>query len=303
VPSLPLFEALVTTADGPHHVRAPGGYETWRFAAHDPATKTWLSVSFFQGYPSRRYLRRYFRFRNRPTRFAPPLPAEYSAVQISVYAGERFVTSTLHLRTADFVAKAGILPGPHQFDRRSDRTIHLIAPGIDLMFHPRYSRDPLEMTLGSGRASHRWRLTDGLCDVSGGIEIGKIKVGFDGRGFHDQLFGSEPILRDLLQGQLFLKDKVLGFYTQGVTHIATFGNESALIETEPAVGASWFPTRWGVFYPRVIRLSNGAVLDRPRLLHSTWCGARVMYLGNCSGEHGLAFCEIIAPRRKAWPLL
>jgi hypothetical protein len=302
VPTLPLFDDRVTTADGAHRVRAPGGYESWRFAAYDFSSQTAVSVCFSQGSPSRTYLRRYLRFRARPTRHAPPLPQEYPAVSVSIYSHGRFTTSTLRFQASDFAADPGVRVGPHRFYRDGDGSIHMAAPGIDLMFRPLCSREPIEQSVGPADTTHRWKFVDGLCECRGVVDVGQGKVKFAGQGVHDQVFGDAPNLCSTVCGQGFFKDRALVLHQSqtDALHIASLGRDSISIESDRAAHASRALTGWGISHPRTVTLSNGVVIDRARVLRSDFYGASVMYHCEWFGETGVVFCEIGELRRMAW---
>src|ERR1700679_4169113 len=86
--TLRLFDPSPAHPDGSHHMAAPGGYESWRFYAHDPSQNLRLVFGFHHGYclhPD--YVRRFTTYRLRPTRHAPPVPAFYPCWTVSIYEG------------------------------------------------------------------------------------------------------------------------------------------------------------------------------------------------------------------------
>src|ERR1700761_3568852 len=85
-----LIQPLVP--DASHQVTAPGGYEWWYFDAEDAAGELRMVAIFFQGFVFHpRYLREYGKYRRRPTRTQPPLPADYPCVYFVLYRGDEIV--------------------------------------------------------------------------------------------------------------------------------------------------------------------------------------------------------------------
>jgi hypothetical protein len=86
-------------------------------------------------------------------------------------------------------------------------------------------------------------------------------------------------------------------------HTAAFTRDSIQFTTQASAIATWAKTRWGISYPRSLEFTNGAILRAPRVLHSTFFEAQVIYKAACGGDNGLALCEISVPRRMTWPVL
>lgn len=301
MPTLPLFDSSLAAVDAPHRVKAPGGYEVWRFAAHDPASQTWITASFQFGFPSPQYLRRYLRYRVAPTRFAPPLPEEYPVISIAIYSHNRFYTSTVRFKPAEFIAaELGIHFGSYGFVREKNDTIHVRAPDMDLSFRALFSQKPFELSL---LPRHRCVLTDGLCAVSGTIQVGQTKIALAGKGFHDQQYGTEPMHGDSFRGHLFLKDKAIAFNKTEQMHVATFGTDSLPVAAEVLAQSKRRHTIWGHSYPRTIKFKDGLTLMHPRIINSRPIVAHVVYEAALSGEKGCALCEIGAARRLGWSIL
>jgi hypothetical protein len=160
---------------------------------------TWIEARFYQGYPSRRYIHRFRRFRNHPTRFEPPLPSEYPAILLSLRARGHSNTVTSQFKSADFVVSdaPAISIGLHGFAFDDDRSIHVRAQGIELKFVPQIGLGvpPVAFQLPAAAGeTHCWLLADALCDVTGMMEIDGSSSRFAGLGFFDQQFGSGPAL-------------------------------------------------------------------------------------------------------------
>jgi hypothetical protein len=262
----------------------------------------WIAVSFHLGFPCHRYIRRYLRYRRWPTRFAPPQPQEYPAVRVSIFAHNQIAASTTRFDQAAFLAASDgrIQIGPNAVSADIGGAIHLQCRGTDLIFRPRYSQKPVEFISAS---SHHWVVADGLCDVSGTVEVGSATAAFSGSGFHDQHYGTTPILHPCVGGCLFLKDRVIAFGQIDAMRVATGETNSLANELDTAIGPPWGHALWGLRYPLAIRLKEELLLAHPRILGSTPLGAWLEYEANWQGEKGVALCEVIAPQRLALPLL
>jgi hypothetical protein len=304
VATLPLFDPLAL-ADAAHRVRAPGGYELWRFIVRDSTGDTWVIATFQLGFACRAYIRRYFAFRRRPTRRAPPLPSEYPAVTIWICANGRVTASTARFDPTDFFADGNrIRIGAHEFTRQANGAIHLQTNCLDMRLHPRFACAPVQHALsGSAEAgsTHQWLLGDGVCQVNGTIRLDAGSAALVGTGIHDQQFGSTPMLAHCLRGYFFFADRAISFQQFDQMHIARIAPGSITVQTDPIAAALRSRTPWGIAYPRVIALSGGAVLENPRVVHSTPTLGLILYQATLGSERGTALCEIGAAHRMAWP--
>lgn len=214
--TLPLYDPAPADADGWHAVRSPGGYEGWYFDAEDPAAGEGgvrLVAMFTEGFvfhPG--YLRRYARYRSRPTRHAPPVPAEYPCACLAVYEGGRVLAQfTQQVRPEAFRAEAerlDVRAGENGVSRSPDGSLRLRLAGspcrltwrgpqrsgagplrADLTFTP-IIRPPSPVATSPGArherrlfsreisgADHRWVIADPLCRVEGDIRLGGASQG------------------------------------------------------------------------------------------------------------------------------
>src|SRR5947208_1306614 len=117
MPVLPMFKSP-PDPDAWHEVTAPGGYESWRFVAEDPAQGLRLVATLSAGSPFHpEYLRQYVRYLRSPTRIAPPVAAEHELSETSLYLHKTLV---MHAGTprGDFVAsnaQPDVRIGPNHF--------------------------------------------------------------------------------------------------------------------------------------------------------------------------------------------
>src|SRR5262245_15187168 len=84
MPTLPLHnpEALDNAW---HQVRAPGGYECWRFEVHEASVDRQMIAELWYGdVLNSTYINQFFRFMNRPTRAHPTLPQQFICTRVLV---------------------------------------------------------------------------------------------------------------------------------------------------------------------------------------------------------------------------
>lgn len=206
--------------DGCHAVAAPGGYEVWQFeAVHLAGDRQVVMTAGFGLWNDREYGRGYRRYRRRPTRQAPPVPGDCGRAMVGVYEGSRqLVQQAWRLQTLS--AQRGRLTVSAdglQIARQDNGAIEIISEKqgseLQLRFTPEHAAGPSDVTLVSSamtRASHRWVVGDGVCGVKG-IVNGQP---FDGRGFHDQLYGTAPIgdrIARWIGGQMLIDRKAIAF--------------------------------------------------------------------------------------------
>src|SRR6202035_598239 len=134
MPTLPLY-IPPTNADAWHRVTAPGGYEWWYFDAEDATDDVQIVGILFEGFVFHpEYLRRYARYRRRPTRVAPPLPAEYPCAYLVVYRGGQIAWQCMmQYAPADYQASDAGLDvriGPNSLRREADGSLRLHLEGV-----------------------------------------------------------------------------------------------------------------------------------------------------------------------------
>src|SRR4051812_45136213 len=85
MPTLPLFQTPPSPL-GWHQVIAPGGYEGWYYKFQNNESGIVISGLIGEGCEfGGAYRRAYQRYCRRPTRSAPPLPADYPCFQCVAY--------------------------------------------------------------------------------------------------------------------------------------------------------------------------------------------------------------------------
>ncbi|MGH7175868.1 MAG: hypothetical protein ACREJC_00680, partial [Tepidisphaeraceae bacterium] len=219
MPIIPLY-STTSHPDAWHQVRAPGGYEWWYFDAEDVERDRQVVAILFDGFvfhPG--YLRRHFRFRRFPTKFAPAAPSEFVCAYFVVYHAGRiehqFMTQYPVARFRASMTSPDVEVGPNRF-LGSGNALHLELSGTpweltwrgprllesaalsgDFAFTPTTNASPAKLEFFSqslSGAEHHWVIANPVCDVAGTIRItGSDPIAFRGRGYHDHNYGTGPI--------------------------------------------------------------------------------------------------------------
>jgi hypothetical protein len=203
MPTIDLFEPRpIESADAWHRVTAPGGYEWWHFDAVFPANGIRLVVRFcLGGLYHAEHRRRYADYLKRPTRVAPPVPADYPSVRVVRYEGGKLIAAACYpYGAAEFRASSERLDvaiGPHRVWRGDDGTIQLVLDDIaNLLLRPRGTavarESEITVPASAGCARHFWVLADPVCDVTGALKNDS-ECTVSGTGYHDHCYGTGPV--------------------------------------------------------------------------------------------------------------
>ena len=316
MPTLPLY-TVPPHPDAWHRVTAPGGYERWHFDAEDPAGRVRLVAVFAQGgYFQTDYLRRYARYRRRPTRHRPPVPGEYPWASFAVYEdGRPLGCWRSRHRPGEFSASAErpeVRIGPSAFGPGDGGSLRLRLAGgrlsADLRVRPQWGGPPHERPLLSGRrsaATHQWVLADPLCDVEGVIRIGggdasraalqdsagqgsaEREIPFAGLGYHDHHYGTAPLglaLRWRVWGRILGGGRALAFHVAHPRDPES-GDDAQLITADAtgvrgaavACRVDWGRGNLAPDCPSQLAFDNGLTLTAPRVLDPSPLGRREVY--------------------------
>jgi carotenoid 1,2-hydratase len=325
--------------DAWHQVCSPGGYEWWYFDAEDKEHDRQLVAILFQGFvfhPG--YLRRYFRYRRWPTRFAPPVPSEYPCAYFALYESGKLRRQFMTQYSADAFDAATIQPGvsvgPNRITPDGSR-LELQLEGTPwqltwrgprlrserlharLSFSPRLPHAPVERAFLSrelSHADHHWIIANPLCDVAGMIQLGDEQFEFGGRGYHDHNWGTAPLgpgLRSWFWGRILLEDAALTFHyarprdpaLPAEVHLIQASGEGIAEVATRQVSADWSARSLFLHYPRRIDLDDVLRLARPHVIDSSPFYMRLKYEATCRNRTGMALCEIAYPHRLRWPVL
>jgi len=314
MPTLPLYTPSPGHPDASHAVTAPGGYERWYFDAESAAGDLRVVAVFSQGaadHPDHAaYLRHYRYYRLFPTRRRPPVPAEWSAVSLTVYAPG---AEAMHLVRAcapgEFLAAAGRLDlsaGPDRVGTESDGSTRMTleAWGAELTFRPLWAHRPGEVDLfprPRAREQHHWVVAAPYCAVEGSVRIGAGRtVALSGRGYHDHQFGTTPI-RSWMRGRILGQPGVTAFHIDGVGQAAgprRYPREAHYVDAdaEGVRDAATLVRLEGNHLPTSIDFNSAGIsLSRPQVFDRSGAVRRVVYEVSAEKVSGLdgraAFCE------------
>jgi len=189
MPTLPLYDPLAPPF-APHRVTAPGGYEWWRFEASDPSAGIGANIDFYQGYPQDpTYRRRYRLYRLWPTRFAPPVPKDYTAAELVISENGRRIAKCLErgpLAVSDDALDLSVGQW-HAAHRGRDFRVEL--PVGSLVFRHRGEVECSPRHAGNG---HWQTLPSPSFDVDGALEVGGRRIVLS-TGVLLHRFGTRPL--------------------------------------------------------------------------------------------------------------
>lgn len=294
-----------------------------------------------------RYVRRYGAYLRNPTRVPPPLPREYPCVRCCVYEKGRAIAQV----TQDFPAGTltasvdgrGVAVGPNRMVQDGGDALSLelssspapgIAPGqrnaqaapiaVSLSLSPPVAQAPVERVLipreVSG-AEHHWIIARPLCDVEGVIHVGaggaeERTISFRGLGYHDQYYGTGPLvtgLRHWMWGRVLTEARAITFnYAVPLDaampvafHALEADARGTRAHEHPRPPEIRFQRRGpgGVDYPEILELGEGVVLKHPAVLDaSSPFRVALSYDVTGAGENATALCHAVSPQRLASPM-
>ncbi|MCS7034119.1 MAG: hypothetical protein NZ561_09000 [Phycisphaerae bacterium] len=293
--------------EGHHAVTAPGGYEWWYFDAEDREHDRQIVVILLEGFvfhPA--YLRRYARYRRRPTQYRPPLPREYCCAYFVVYDRGRISHQMmLQYPPEDFAAATDRLDvwlGPNravEADGKIAVTLRgtpweltwqgpRLREGMTLTgefnFTPRLQHPPMQRTFLSRRmtgAEHSWVLARPLCEVRGIIRCfdpqapGEgLGIRFHGLGYHDHNYGTGPLgpgLKRWIWGRVLFEDALFTFH-HAVPRERGLKPESHLVEADAhgirEVPIACLAADWSAISPLLLRYPRELSIDDTMRLHN-----------------------------------
>jgi hypothetical protein len=312
MPTIPPF-IEPTHPDAWHQVLAPGGYEWWHFEADDVQNDRHVIVRFSYGcidYPD--YVRAYSLYRKFPTRFAPPRPGDFVALQLLISELGRVKFRASIRYPSDSFSAATDSPsvniGPNRIDPLADQnlrvTLSLDSAGAELIFRPRFTHAVQSLLLGEG---HHWLTAGCVYDVEGTLDLVGSTILMSGRGYHDHHFGTAApsnLTKHWLAGHVLDDDSTRAFViTNGGARLIEASAESIQAIT-PEIQYSGEPHMTGqlIRYPSDIDIGQVVRLGNPRVVDATLSRACLVYDANVHKDAPLkAWCEMVHPRRAGWP--
>jgi carotenoid 1,2-hydratase len=329
-------------ADAWHEVTSPGGYEWWYFDAEDPSSDTQVVAIFLQGFvfhPG--YLRKYARYRRRPTRHTPPVANDFVCAYFVVYRNGRIAHQFMTQYPADSFAASRDVPGvtigdnrfwiennvrrirlsgtPWKLTFRGPLTLHGTTLSAEFSFKPLHDHPAGERAFFSRQlagADHHWVIADPLCEVTGEVRTSTgEQIAFQGRGYHDHNYGTGPIgpgLKRWFWGRALLDGAAFTFQ-HAVPRDRLLAPQTHCIEStsteQTEFGTSDVEIDWSrrtpllLKYPARARFGDVLTLDNPRVLDSAPFYLRVMYDAVARGRRTTAFTEVAYPHRLRYPIL
>jgi hypothetical protein len=297
MPLVPLYEDA--PGNSSHHVRAPGGFETWRLRAHDSQQNLLFILSIWNGYlfhPS--YQKRYAAYLRHPTRTLPPLPSEYACQELILYQNGRLIISSISPLPP--VESFPIIP-------HSGICLSLGSSRLDLEPHL-----PPALTYFETRGPHhRWILTNPLLKIKGELQLPALanKLTINAVACHDHRYGMQRAISwnpSWYDGCALFPSCALLFEgtptTSWLTLYESTLRASPFIE-HPIDTISYKRSLFGIRYPQSFRLADHGTLTNPRILYSSPVRLHLSYEAKSPTESGHAFVEIFHPHRLQWRLL
>ena len=181
-----------------HHVRAPGGYEWWHFDAEDASGDLVAAVTFYDGHAfDPEYLRRYRRYRRRPTKHAPPVARDFPSVSVAAHrGGGLWARSVERFAPGAFVGSSERLEiriGDNRAASEAGGLVLSLAGGSALTFRTGAATLLEERPLPAAVGEHRWIRVCPRWDVEGVLCCRGERVALKGTGYHHHQFGTGPI--------------------------------------------------------------------------------------------------------------
>jgi hypothetical protein len=205
MPILPLYD---TTAppNAYHAVTSPGGYEWWQFrvTSNTPQAPQLIALTFYDGRPhDRDYRPRYRAYRLRPTHHAPPVPADYRGIELTVgMQGTRPISKFVPYAAQEFVvARDGAVlrcGDAGEFRIATDGSIrasyHCFGTNLEMLLRPRDASQAQSVAAPSdaGVVGQHWQVVSStIYDATGELDA----MRFEGVGTVEHCWGTSPPAR------------------------------------------------------------------------------------------------------------
>jgi hypothetical protein len=200
MPTIPLFTPT-EDPDAWHQVRAPGGSEWWYLDAREDGADLRVVAILFDGCPVHpEYLRRYARYRRRPTRFAPPVPRDFPCIYFAIdRAGRRVARCAIEYPPGSLQPNqtGGVSVGPHSIVKQGDRLV---------------------FSLNDSSATATLRVMSNRCDVEGEVRMNDARpMAFAGRAVYVHQWRTAPLdLDQVRRGRAALLHQIESAIARGV---------------------------------------------------------------------------------------
>ena len=303
---LRLFDPSPAHPDGSHHMAAPGGYESWRFYAHDPSQNLRLVFGFHHGYclhPD--YVRRFTTYRRRPTRHAPPVPAFYPCLTVSIYEGlQPLASSTIQYPPGSFLSADCSLSLKANRLNFCASEITAEIPSAKTTFELAFpiSTEKVFPPPAANGIEHHWRYAAPICNVRADIRLPNQTISFQGVGQYNYYYGSGPpgsSANRWMRGQIVFPKAAINFLAADDRAIVFAADESGIREIDDsAISAQWDrQSLWSPPYATSLDFGRWLVLRNPRIANSSPASLAIVYDAYIDGQQSPAWVEIDYPNR------
>jgi hypothetical protein len=304
---------VIELFDAAGHVAAPGAYEWWQFAAHDPQTQFRIDLQIHHGLAFHpQYLNRYLAYLRSPTIHRPPVPADYPCVRCSVFQKEKclshatvqFPRDSLKFETA----KNEIKLGPVRLSLARQVELSVSSGPLPmtgrLIFQPISNLQPIEIVTGQ----NYWHLYRPSCQVTADLRLAEQSVQFAGLGYLDHSHGAAPLALGLsrwMRGRAITPRGIVAF--QVATSQSTGWHSPTLVICDET-GTQAFnelnfqigeekQTMRGLAYPSSMSFGESFLVRRPRVVHSSPASLNLICDAYLDGEQCQAVIDVEYPRR------
>ena len=187
----------------------PGAQEWWYFDAISSDERHALAIVWYAGLPfDPAYGVASIRHLDQPDRYPMPNPLDHCAIGVGVYRDGKTIAYALNaFRAGSFAHRAepfSVDVAGNALERDGDGYLLRVRTpavdgrtrlAIDLRFRPADDTTPFEHDFGTAGNRHVWVMAAPDCAVDGDVVIGRERIPFRGRGYHDHNAGELEISR------------------------------------------------------------------------------------------------------------
>lgn len=288
MPLVPLYDQ--NASDGSHHVRAPGGYESWRIVSYDQKQSLLVYAAVHEGCQSDpAYVRAYRQYLRDPTRRPPPLPQDFRCEETAVYQGRRCLANSFR-RIA-----SPLLPITSAAQIHLGQSVLNVDSVPPLAAHDECTFNP----------SHHWLFSNPLASLRGQLNLKSDQFSFEGiPACRDHRYGPAlPTLTQLISGVAFFPDSAIFFLATPSTSWMIRAGRDGIRLIDQRLVVDYNPLgRFKYHYPIGLTLGDAATFVGGIILERSLTRLRLLFHAT-SNQPVNAFCEITYPRIFGWPVI